>query len=101
MEIVWTEFATNSLKDIFDYHKSKVSLTVAKRIKNKILVSTKRLSNNPELGQEEFFLKDLNKKHRYLISGNYKIIYCLRDSVIIIEDIFDVRRNPNKMIANK
>ena len=43
----------------------------------------------------------LEKEYRYILSGNYKIIYKVEDSYIIITDVFDARQNPSKMIGEK
>ncbi|HUH34233.1 MAG TPA: type II toxin-antitoxin system RelE/ParE family toxin [Moheibacter sp.] len=98
MKIIWTDFAVNNLKDIFDYYKMKASYKIAHKIRKQILSSTKQLSNNPESGQIEFNLVKLNQKHRYIVCGNYKIIYKIKGKKIIINDVFDVRQHPIKMI---
>lgn len=101
MKIVWTEFAINNLKSIFNYYKLNVSTNVAQKIRNQILKSTIQLQNNPKSGQIEFYLEELNKNHRYLISGKYKIIYRIEKNSIIINDVFDGRQNPNKMMKKR
>jgi mRNA-degrading endonuclease RelE of RelBE toxin-antitoxin system len=52
---------------------------------------------NPFIGQQEEYLAHLNKGHRRLIEGNYKIIYRVQDDVIYVTDIFDSRQDPAKM----
>ena len=49
------------------------------------------------MGQVEGNLVELNQKHRYIVEGNYKIIYIVIDSTIYITDVFDCRQNPDKM----
>ena len=34
-KILWTDFAINQLKDIFDYHLVKASSTIAQRLSSK------------------------------------------------------------------
>jgi toxin ParE1/3/4 len=97
MQIVWTDFAIENLKDIFDYYSEKASKTTAHKFRVQILNSTKHLLKHPKLGQIEFSLKVLNQSHRYLIVGNYKIIYRLCGNEIIINDVFDTRQSPVKM----
>lgn len=101
MKIVWTEFAINNLKSIFNYYKLNVSINVAQKIRNQILKSIIQLQNNPKSGQIEFYLEELNQNHRYLISGKYKIIYRIEKNFIIINDVFDGRQNPNKMMKKR
>ena len=97
MKIIWTDFAIKNLKDIFDYYSIKASKKVAHKIRKQIFESTKQLIKNPESGQIEFNLEKLKQNHRYLINGNYKIIYKVSVDQIIISDIFDARQNPIKM----
>ena len=54
---------------------------------------------SPHAGQKELFLEHLNKGHRRLVSGNYKITYLILDDEIIITDIFDARQDPAKMVG--
>ncbi len=97
MEIIWTDFAIENLKDIFDFYSTTASKKIANKIKNDIFKSVKLLVRYPKLGQIELYLEKLNKEYRYILSGNYKIIYKVQDKNIIISDVFDVRQNPIKM----
>jgi plasmid stabilization system protein ParE len=97
MNIVWTDFAIRNLKDIFDYYSTKANKKVAHKIRRQILKSSKQLIKNPNSGQNEPNLLTLNKSHRYIVSGNYKLIYRIVDNEIIINDVFDTRQNPSKM----
>ncbi len=97
MKIIWTDFAIDNLKDIFDYYSEIATNKVAHKIKKQILTSTKQLVDYPESGQVEFNLQKLNQNHRYLVSGNYKIIYRINEDQIIISDVFDTRQEPTKM----
>lgn len=97
MKIIWTDFAIENLKEIFDYYSSKTSKKVAHKIRKQIFEPTKQLLKNPELGQKELNLEKLKQNHRYLVSGNYKVIYKIFENEIIVEDGFDTRQNPGKM----
>ncbi|WP_336731744.1 type II toxin-antitoxin system RelE/ParE family toxin [Chryseobacterium sp. VD8] len=101
MKIIWTEFAIENLKIIFDYYASKANKNVAHKIRKQIFKSTKQLIQNPQSGQLELHLEKLNQQHRYILSGNYKIIYKLDHEYIIIHDVFDARQNPTTMINEK
>lgn len=98
MRIIWTDFAIENLSVIFDYYSDKASKKTAHKIRKQILSSVKQLLDNPESGQVEFNLEKIKQNHRYLVSGNYKIIYRINDNQIIINDVFDTRQNPVKMI---
>lgn len=97
MEIEITEFAESELIRIYDYYRSVASEPVARKIKDRILEKALTLTTFPLRGQEEENLKELNEGHRYLIEGNYKIIYKISGNTVFITDIFDTRQNPDKI----
>lgn len=101
MKIIWTDFAIENLKSIFDFYSKKANKKVAHKIRKEILDSAKQLLENPRSGQIEFNLQKLNQNHRYLVCGNYKVIYRTEDELIIISDIFDGRQNPIKINDDK
>ncbi|MFY1045593.1 type II toxin-antitoxin system RelE/ParE family toxin [Chryseobacterium sp. GP-SGM7] len=101
MKIIWTEFAIQNLKAIFEYYAVKAGRKVAHKLRKQIFESTKHLIQNPESGQLEFYLEHLNKHYRYILSGNFKIIYRVENNQVIINDIFDARQNPIKMMDEK
>lgn len=97
MEIIWTDFAIQNLKTISEYYAEKASKRVAHKIRKEILNSTRQLKKHPESGQQELNLIQLKQEHRYIVAGNYKVIYRIEKEFIIIIDIFDTRQNPSKM----
>ena len=101
MKIIWTDFASNMLKEIYKYYKQGANIRIAKRIKKEIFSSTKHLKKNPKLGQIELYLEQLDEGHRYLIEGNYKIIYKEVKEGILITDVFHTRQDPIKLERNK
>lgn len=98
MKIIWTDFAIRNLKDIFDYYSIRVNKKVAHKIRLQILKSARQLKSNPNSGSIEPYLVDLGKNHRYLLTGNYKLIYRVIDNQVIINDVFDTRQSPSRMI---
>lgn len=96
-KIFWTEFAINQLEQIFDYYKYKASIKVAKKIAHQIVNSTIYLETNPLIGPREPLLENRKNEYRYLVEGNYKIIYFIEENYIKISSIFDCRQNPTKM----
>ncbi|MFA6402975.1 MAG: type II toxin-antitoxin system RelE/ParE family toxin [Salinivirgaceae bacterium] len=97
MKIIWSDFASATLKDIYVYYKEKSGVSVAKRIKSNIFMATKHLIKNPNSGQIELSLEKLNEGYRYLVESNYKIIYKQVAEGILITDVFDCRQDPIKM----
>ena len=101
MKIIWSDFASKMLKEIFLYYKENASMTVAKKIRDEIFKSTKQLQHHPQLGQTELNLIQLNEGHRYLVERNYKIVYKQVTEGILITDIFDTRQDPQKINDEK
>ncbi len=62
--------------------------TIAEKIRKSIFNATKILPKQPLLGQIEENLIELNQGHRYLVEGNYKIIYRVINKDIYITDVF-------------
>lgn len=101
MKIFWSDFASEMLKEIYEYLKENASKKIAKRIKNEILDTTKQLEKFGKSGQIEPTLEKLNEGHRYLVKGNYKIIYKEIYEGILITDVFHTKQNPTKLQRNK
>lgn len=97
MKIIWSDFASKSLKEIYLYHKEAASESIAKRLKANIFNTTRQLIEHPLSGQIEESLATLEQGHRYLVKGNYKIIYREIKEGILITDIFDTRQDPIKI----
>ncbi len=99
LKIYWTDFSKNELKKIFYYYKENASFQIAKNLVLGIEKETLILKSQPEIGQEEEFLKNRKQGFRYLVYKNYKIIYWVNNKKnwIEIADVFDTRQNPIKM----
>lgn len=97
MRIIWTDFASLTLKEIYKYHKLYVSEQVAHILRTNIFSSTRQLKKHPDSGQIEPTLVHLGEGHRYLVEGNYKIIYKKVSEGILITDVFDTRQDPQKI----
>ena len=52
---------------------------------------------HPLSGSIETSLSELKEEHRYVIRGNYKIIYKIQHKNVFITDIFDTRQYPYKI----
>ena len=97
LKIFWTDTARNNLEQIHDYYKITTKIKVAKHITNQIFDKILILEKQPLAGQSEPILIHKKHKYRYLVQGNYKIIYWIEDYYIKIAAIFDCRQNPNKI----
>ena len=97
MTVIWTIPAKYRLKEIYLYYKHTASVTIAKNLIKKIFETTRSLPPNPKMGSVEGLLKHKKEEYRYLVKGNYKILYKMKGEEIFITDIFDCRQNPEKM----
>jgi toxin ParE1/3/4 len=97
MKIIWTHEALIETKLIYNYYKLRASLRVAKSIKNKLFSSVKNLQSHPRKGQIEDLLLHKKGEFRYLITGNFKMIYKITEKEIYIIKVFDSRQNPEKI----
>lgn len=97
MKILWTDFASEMLSEIYNYYKVNASPSIAKKITTEIFTTTKQLKKHPVSGQLEINLEKLKEGHRYLVNGNYKIIYKEIPEGVLITDIFDTRQDPIKI----
>ena len=95
-KVVVTQFAVHQINAIFDYYCFYVSVNIAKNIKSEIITSIKTLKQKEIEWQEDEFLIYLNKNHKRLVCGNYKIIYYFNhiDNIVYVTDIFDSRQDP-------
>ena len=100
MKVIWTDFASNSLFEIYLYYKEVANDNVAQRIKFKIFRATRQLIKHTLSGQIETNLQRLGEDHRYIIEGNYKIIYKRVKEGILITDVFDTRQDPIRIFKS-
>jgi len=100
MKVIWTDFASNSLFEIYKYYKEAASENIAQRIKFKLFSATRQLIQHPLSGQIETNLQKFGEDHRYLVEGNYKIIYKRIREGILIMDVFDTRQDPVKIFKS-
>ena len=99
LKVKWTDFSKNELKNIFEYHKEKASVSIARKLVTGIVNETLKLKQQPTIGQEEDLLNNNDKEFRYLLFKNCKIIYLINNDQNRIEvvDVFDTRQNPIKI----
>ncbi len=97
MKIIITRSALARLEQINEYFERKAGRKVAQKIVSSILNTIDSLKVHTKLGQKEETLAQLNKGHRYLVQGNYKVVYRQEDLCIYITDIFDTRQDPIKI----
>lgn len=97
MKVFWSKIALNQLKTI-TYQSSFLH---AKNISDKIFERTVLLEKFPEMGSLQNFSPDLTiytkHEYRYLVEGNYKILYYITGKSIRISLIFHTSQEPEKL----
>ena len=97
-KLFWTPFALKALDEIADFiEKESKSKHIAEKYVSKLVSRVDQLEDFSESGVNEPLLEHLNLNSRFLIEGNYKIIYQYLNHQIIITDVFHVKQNPIKI----
>lgn len=96
--MIWSTEALVDLESIYDFLAEK-SPTSARRIAENILSRIMQIESFPESGVLQTMLKNTGREYRYLVEGNYKIIYShqAERQVVYVEIIFDTRQNPDEL----
>jgi toxin ParE1/3/4 len=97
MKVFWSDTALSQLEDIYNYHKIVASESVAKKLVKTLVEQTIFLELNPLLGKKEPLLAVRKYEYRFLVKGQYKIIYHIDNNYIKITSVFDCRQNPDKI----
>jgi plasmid stabilization system protein ParE len=98
MQVEITRFARLQLKQIYAWYKIKASERIALKIIDKILDSIEELGNLPGIGSIEPHLSHIPGQYKYIVCGNYKVIFRIESNTVFVTDIFDCRQNPRKII---
>jgi plasmid stabilization system protein ParE len=97
MTVILLKKAELRLDEIVEYYQRLGYGKRGRRIRAAILKKALLLKDNPKLGVVEERLAHLALGHRFLVEGNYKIIYRTEDQYILITDVFDTRQDPEKI----
>ena len=99
MKVIVTEESLQSLESSLLFYLDELGYSLEKvaMIKTQLLTKARSLSTHPYQGQYEPYLKRMEKGHRRLVEGYFKIIYKIEDQVIYITDFFETRQDPAKM----
>lgn len=98
MKVLVTDPAKIALKEICDRYRKIEYESYAVKIRKLILAKARSLSEYPNRGQEEELLKELGQGHRYLLAeSHFKIIYLVKEKMVVVTDIFDTRQEPDEI----
>ncbi len=98
MTVLYTAWAKQQLREIYTFYKEVGNSKKGRKIRVAVNKKVLQLKDFPLLGREEELLSSLGQGHRYLVEGQYKIIYRIIESTVYVTDIFDTRRNPNQIV---
>jgi toxin ParE1/3/4 len=97
MRIVTTVSAQHDIYEIYQYYLHKVNQKIAKQEQTKIVQRIKILKDFPLIGQVEDNEKFQGAGFRYLVQGNFKILYKIEEDDIVILSVFHTMQHPDKM----
>ena len=98
MKIIWSEQAIEEVKEVYLYYKTVANIKVAKKIISEIFYATRTIKKHTEIGRKEENKNVAGMGYRFLVSGNYKIVYRIIDlKTIFIATVFDCRQNTDKL----
>ena len=98
VHVIWSTEALVDLETIYDF-LAEDSVLAAQRVVENILLRIKQIETFPESGVKQETVKKMARDYRYLVEGNYKIIYSYQgeEQVVYVEVIFDTRKNPDSL----
>lgn len=95
LNIIYSNEALTDFEAILSYYLSTYAYTVAENIEAGILEHIELLSTNPTIGHQDLLL--MRNDYLVFISVNYKLVYRVEETNLIIIRIFDSRQNPAKL----
>lgn len=96
LKIKWSLYAKKSLDTIVEYINQDSSSN-AKMVKKTLISLAGLLNDFPEKFPHDPFIPKNKGNYRFVSKWNYKIVYEVTKSEIIIIDIFHTAQNPEKI----
>lgn len=99
MNIVWSARANKEWKSVALYIYTEFGKKAAANYLEQTKYWERKLMSFPECGAPEPLLADKKIMYRSLIiSKHSKMIYYIKDDIVRISDIWDMRRNPQVLV---
>lgn len=101
--VFWSLAAELRLLRIHAYYADRAGIRVANKLMREVVNATVRLGRQPLIGQVEPLLEGMQTEYRYLVTGNYKMIYTVDDDLVEVRvaDVFDCRQDPGSMLKER
>lgn len=100
MRVELTEKAKQHLIAIEAYYNLKAPHKT-QEILTELIDRLAQLETFPFSGPEEEFLKSWGISRRYLVQGNYKIVYRIEMDCVFVTQVFDARQDPGKLLRGE
>ena len=97
MKVIVLHQAREGFKRSLRYLSAHYDKRYLKGLKRKVVKELRWLGDNPGAGQVEPELEWMNAGYRRLVVGPFKIVYRIMGNTIVVNDIFDARRDPERM----
>ena len=100
MRVIITDFAKQEIRKTANYIKKEFGKISKDNFLQSIRLTRKLIEANPYLGPKEQSLDELPGNYRSIVVNNLnKMVYSIKDAHILIEDLWDIRREPNSLKA--
>ncbi|MBQ3709443.1 MAG: type II toxin-antitoxin system RelE/ParE family toxin [Bacteroidales bacterium] len=98
MRVIITDFAKQEIRRTASYIQKEFGKISKNNFLQSIRLTRKLIGTNPYLGPKEQSLDELPGNYRSIVVNNLnKIVYSIKEDHILIEDLWDVRREPNSL----
>jgi len=99
--VVFSRYAEDDLSEIIKFYAEK-NTPYALKLLDTLETRVQELRDFPARGRIVPELAQQNiVEYRELIEGNYRIIYVIQDSIVVIHAILDSRRNLEELLMQK
>ena len=98
MKVIWLHRAEMSLHSIEEYILSEYGEIVRERFMQEVKDVAYLLEKMPELGHFEPLLSEYEQGYRSIVINHLnKLIYYIKDDIILIAALWDTRREPKSL----
>ncbi len=94
--VIWTKKSRSDLQNIYDF-SSNLSHQYAMKLLKRILNREYHLRSFPKSGRLQILANSETKEYRFIVEGNYKIIYSILEKEVVVARVFDTRQNPDRL----
>lgn len=93
-KVEWSKTARKSLDKYCDY-LAEESEAAAKKVRKELVLSAKKLCENPELYQLDEYYPENPGTIRRFFRWQYRVVYQVREKKVIILDVIHTSKKPN------